>query len=92
MGRNSIWILCIHYCVIMLVELKIYNMGYLTTSIIDIITKEMFGYGFVIDKPRDVVIKVCVAIFSILVSGVYAVIHNFVKEKIKAARAAKKAA
>jgi len=92
MGRNSIWILCIHYCVIMLVELKIYNMGYLTTSIIDIITKEMFGYGFVIDKPRDVVIKVCVAIFSILVSGVYAVIHNFVKKKIKAAIAKKKEA
>ncbi len=92
MGKNSIWILCIHYCVIMLVELKIYNMGYLTTSMIDIITKEMYGYGFVIDKPKDVVIKVGVAIFSILVSGVYAVIHNFVKKKIKAAIAKKKEA
>ena len=92
MGRNSIWILCIHYCVIMLVELKIYNMGWLTSSIIDIITKEMYGYGFVIDKPRDIVIKVCVVIFSILVSGVYAVIHNFVKKKIKAAVAKKKEA
>ena len=73
----------------MLVELKLYNMGHLTTSIIDIITKEMFGYGFVIDKPKDVVIKVCVAVFSILVSGIYIVIHNFVKKKIKAAIAKK---
>ncbi|MBQ8831780.1 MAG: acyltransferase family protein [Oscillospiraceae bacterium] len=92
MGRNSIWILCIHYCVIMLVELKIYNMGYLTCSIMDIITKEMFGYGFVIDKPKDIVIKVAVAIFSILVSGVYAVLHNLVKKQIKKLTAKKKEA
>lgn len=92
MGKNTIWILCIHYCIIMLVELKVYNMGYLTCSIIDIVTKEMFGYGFAFDTKRDIVIKVLIAIFSILVSGVYAIIHNFVKKKIKAYIAKKKAA
>lgn len=92
MGRNSIWILCIHYCVIMLVELQLYNMGYLSNSLIQVVTRELFGYGFVRDTTKDVIIKVAVAVFSVLVSGVYAVIHKSVKKRIKAYYADKKSA
>ena len=92
MGRNSIWILCIHYSFIMIVELWLFNHKMLSNSLTQIVTKELFGWGFVPkDKPRDIIIKVLVSFASIGYSGIYAVIHNTIKKKIKAARAEKAA-
>ena len=91
LGRNSLWILCIHYCFIMLVELWIYTKGLLSNSLLDVVTFQLYGFGHVVDTPKDIVIKIAVALLSIGVSGVYALIHNAVKRRIKAARAAAKA-
>ena len=92
MGRNSIWILCIHYSFIMIVELWMFNHKMLSNSLTQIVTKEIFGWGFVPpDKPKDIILKVVVALASIGFSGIYAVIHNAIKKKIKAARAEKAA-
>ena len=92
MGRNSIWILCIHYSFIMIIELWLFNHKMLSNSLTQIVTKEIFGWGFVPpDKPKDIIIKVLVALASIGFSAIYAVIHSAIKRKIKAARAAKAA-
>ncbi|MBR3585137.1 MAG: acyltransferase [Oscillospiraceae bacterium] len=92
MGRNSIWILCIHYSFIMIIELWLFNHKMLSNSLTQIVTKEIFGWGFVPpDKPKDIIIKVLVALASIGFSAIYAVIHNAIKRKIKAVRAAKAA-
>ena len=90
LGRNSLWILCIHYCFIMLVELWIYTKGMLSNSLLDVVTFQLYGFGHVVDTPKDIAIKIAVALLSIGVSGVYALIHNAVKRRIKAARAAAK--
>ena len=89
LGRNSLWILCIHYCFIMLVELWIYTKGLLSNSLLDVVSFQLYGFGRVVDTPRDIAIKIAVAVVSIGVSAVYALIHNAVKRKIRAARAAK---
>ena len=92
MGRNSIWILCIHYSFIMIIELWLFNHKMLSNSLTQIVTKEIFGWGFVPpDKPKDIIIKVLVALASIGFSAIYAVIHNAIKKKIIAVRAAKAA-
>ena len=90
LGRNSLWILCIHYCFIMLVELWIYTKGLLSNSLLDVVTFQLYGFGHVVDTPKDIVIKIAVALLSIGVCGFYALIHNAVKRRIKAARAAAK--
>ena len=92
LGRNSIWILCIHYSAEMIIELWLFNHHYLTNSLIQVIMKEMYGYGYVWDTKRDIMIKVLVAVASILISAVYAVIHNSVKKAIRKHRAEKAAA
>ena len=89
LGRNSLWILCIHYCFIMLVELWIYTKGWLSNSLLDVVSNQIYGFGHVEDTPKDIVIKIAVALLSIGVSAIYAVIHNAVKKRIKAARTAK---
>lgn len=89
LGRNSLWILCIHYCFIMLVELWIYTRGWLSNSLLDVVSNQIYGFGHVEDTPKDIVIKIAVALVSIGVSAIYAVIHKAIKSRIKAARAAK---
>ena len=89
LGRNSLWILCIHYCFIMLVELWLYTKGMLSNSLLDVVSFQLYGFGHVVDTPKDIVIKIAVALLSIGVSAIYAVIHKAVKRRIKAARAAK---
>ena len=89
LGRNSLWILCIHYCFIMLVELWIYTKGLLSNSLLDVVSFQLYGFGRVVDTPRDIAIKIAVALVSIGVSAIYALIHNAVKRKVRAARAAK---
>lgn len=82
-GRNSIWILCIHYCVIMLVELYLFNHHQLTNSIMQVVAAELFGYGKVVDTTKDIFVKILVAVFSIGVSAIYAIIHNSIKKLLK---------
>lgn len=82
-GKNSIWILCIHYCVIMLVELVLFNKGILSNSINQVVAVELFGYGHVSDTKKDIIIKIAIAVLSIVISGIYALIHNYIKGKIK---------
>ena len=84
LGRNSLWILCIHYCLIMLVELWLYTKGQLTNSLLDVVSFQLYGYGKVVDTPKDFIIKVAVALLSIGVSALYALAHNAVKRRIKA--------
>ncbi|MBQ8974254.1 MAG: acyltransferase family protein [Oscillospiraceae bacterium] len=88
LGRNSLWILCIHYTAIMLIELALYNAGALTNSIMDIVAQQIYGYGNASDTALDIVLKVTVAIASIGISAIYALIHNKVKRAIKSRRAA----
>jgi fucose 4-O-acetylase-like acetyltransferase len=91
LGRNSIWILCIHYCAIMLIELQLYNMKILSNSIMQIVAATIYGYGHVTDKATDIIVKILVAAASIGISAVYALIHNAVKGKVKKAIANRKA-
>ena len=91
LGRNSLWILCIHYCAIMLIELQLFNMHVLSNSIMQIVAATIFGYGRVVDKPMDIVIKILVAVASIGISAIYVLIHNSVKGAVKKAIAKKKA-
>ena len=84
LGRNSLWILCIHYCFIMLVELWIYTKGMLSNSLLDVVSSQLYGYPVTPDKPKDVAIKIAVALVSIGVSAVYALAHNAVKRRAKA--------
>ena len=88
LGQNSIWILCIHYCAIMLMELYLYNHKVLSNSIMDVVAVELFGFGKVTDKPKDVAVKVAVALVSIGLSAIYALIHKSVKKAIKSRKAA----
>ncbi len=83
LGKNSLWILCIHYCFIMLVELWLYTKGLLSNSLLDVVSNQLYGFGVVVDKPLDIVIKCIVAIISICVSALYVLAHNAVKKKIK---------
>ena len=86
LGRNSLWILCIHYCFIMLVELWLYTKGMLSNSLLDVVSNQLYGFGRVSDTGRDIALKCAVAIVSIGVSAVYALVHNAVKSRIRAAR------
>jgi len=92
LGRNTIWILCIHYSAEMILELWLYNHHKLTNSLIQVITKELYGWGYVFDTRRDIVTKVAVAVVSILISAVYALIHTSVKKAIRKRRGEKAAA
>lgn len=83
LGRNTIWILCIHYSAIMLIELWLFNHKVLSNSLIQVITVELYGYGIVKDKPSDIVIKILVALLSIGLSAIYVAIHKAVKNAIK---------
>ena len=91
LGRNSLWILCIHYCFIMLVELWLYTKGQLTNSLLDVVSNQMYGVGKVSDTPKDFAIKVGVALVSIGVSAVYALAHTAVKRRLIARINARKA-
>ena len=84
LGRNSLWILCIHYCFIMLVELWLYTKGFLTNSLLDVVSSQLFGFPVAPDQPKDIVIKIAVAAASIGVSALYVLAHNAVKRRIKA--------
>ncbi len=88
LGRSSLWILCIHYAAIMIIELWLFNHKVLSNSIIQVIMKEMYGWGLVRDTTKDIIVKVLVAFASIGIGGIYAVIHNAVKKAIKSKRAA----
>ena len=83
LGRNSLWILCIHYCFIMLVELWLYTKGALSNSLLDVVSNQIYGYGNVADKPMDIAVKAAVAVVSIGVSALYAAAHNAVKRRAK---------
>lgn len=88
LGRNSLWILCIHYCFIMLIELWIYTKGFLSNSLLDVVSSQLYGFPVAPDKPKDIVIKVAVAAVSISVSALYVLAHNAVKQRIKARKGA----
>ena len=90
LGKNSIWILCIHYVVIMLIELKLFNMKVLSNSIMQVVAVSIYGFGSVKDNLQDIIVKSVVAVLSIGVSGVYAVIHNLVKNNIKKLKSKRK--
>jgi fucose 4-O-acetylase-like acetyltransferase len=83
LGKNSIWILCIHYAVIMLVELKLFNMHVLTNSIMQVVAVSIYGYGRVTDTAKDIIVKILTALFSIGVSAIYALIHSRIKGALK---------
>lgn len=83
LGRNSLWILCIHYCFIMLVELWLYTKGCLSNSLLDVVSSQLYGMPVRPDQPKDIAIKVAVALLSIGVSALYALAHNAVKRKAK---------
>ena len=84
LGRNSLWILCIHYCFIMLAELWIYTKGQLSNSLLDVVSSQLYGMPVAPDKPKDIAIKCAVALVSVAVSAVYALAHNAVKRRIRA--------
>ena len=73
-----------HYCFIMLVELWLYTKGQLSNSLLDVVSSQLYGYPVTPDKPKDIVIKIAVALVSIGVSAVYALAHNAVKRRAKA--------
>ena len=83
LGRNSLWILCIHYCFIMLVELWLYTKGILSNSLLDVVSSQLYGTPVKPDKPGDIAIKIAVALVSIGVSALYAALHNAAKRKAK---------
>lgn len=87
LGKNSLWILCIHYCFIMLVELWLYTKGALSNSLLDVVSQQIYGYGAAVDKPKDIAIKIAVAVISIGVSALYAAAHNAVKRRARAIQA-----
>lgn len=90
-GQNSIWILCIHYAVIMLIELKLFNLKLLSNSIMQVVAVALFGFGWVRDTPRDILLKSAVALLSIGISALYVLLHKRVKRALKA-KARQKAA
>ena len=83
LGRNSLWILCIHYCFIMLVELWLYTKGALSNSLLDVVSNQLYGFPVAPDQPKDIAIKLAVAAVSIGVSAVYVLAHNAVKRRAK---------
>ncbi len=91
LGRNTLWILCIHYGLIMLVEMALFNRGALSVSIFTIITNSLYAGTYwvvpVQETPSDIAIKICVAAMTIAVSAVFTIIFNRVKAKIKASAA-----
>ena len=91
LGQNSLWILCIHYTAIMLIELQLFNMKILSNSIMQVVATALFGYGKVSDTPKDIIVKILVALVSVGISAIYAVIHKSVKQGIKSAKARKAA-
>ena len=86
LGRNSLWILCIHYCFIMLVELWLYTKGQLSNSLLDVVSSQLYGMPVAPDKPKDIAIKIAVALVSIGVSAVYVAVHKAVKRRLRARR------
>ncbi len=86
LGRNSLWILCIHYCFIMLAELWIYTKGQLSNSLLDVVSSQLYGMPVAPDKPKDIAIKCAVALVSIGVSAVYALAHSAVKRRLREKR------
>ena len=86
-GRNSIWILCIHYVAIMLIELKLFNMKLLSNSIMQVVAVALFGYGRVVDTTQDILLKSAVALASIGISAIYALLHQRIKTAVKARKA-----
>ena len=83
LGRNSLWILCIHYCFIMLVELWLYTKGALSNSLLDVVSNQLYGFPVAPDQPKDIAIKLAVAAVSIGVSAMYVLAHNAVKRRAK---------
>lgn len=90
-GQNSIWILCIHYAVIMLIELKLFNLKLLSNSIMQVVAVALFGFGWVRDTPQDILLKSAVALLSIGISAIYVLLYKRVKRAVKA-KARQKAA
>jgi len=88
LGRNTIWILCIHYSAIMLIELWLYNHKVLSNSLIQVITVQLYGYGVVKDKASDIIVKILVALLSIGLSAIYICIHKAVKKAVMKKKAA----
>ncbi len=86
LGRNSLWILCIHYCFIMLVELWLFTKGCMSNSLLDVVSSQLFGYPVKPDTPKDILIKIGVAVISILLSAVFVVIRGAVMKRIKGNR------
>ena len=82
-GKNSLWILCVHYCVIMLLELWLYTKGQLSNSLLDVVNFQLYGFGKVSDTPKDIAIKISVALVSVGAGALYAVIHGAVKGWLK---------
>ena len=95
MGRISIWILCIHYTFIFLGEMWLYNHRIISVSIFDVVTQQLYSsewFPIILhETPSDIIVKICLALVSILVAGLYALIHNKVKAAVKAKLAARKA-
>jgi len=88
LGRNSLWILCIHYCFIMLVELWLYTKGCLSNSLLDVVSSQLYGMPVAPDTPKDIAVKIAVAAASVGVSALYALAHGAVKQRIKKFRKA----
>ena len=75
----------------MLIELQLFNMKILSNSIMQVVATALFGYGKVSDTPKDIIVKILVALVSVGISAIYAVIHKSVKQGIKSAKARKAA-
>lgn len=88
LGRNSLWILCIHYCFIMLVELWLYTKGCLSNSLLDVVSSQLYGMPVAPDTAKDIAVKIAVAAASIGVSALYTLAHGAVKQRIKKIREA----
>ncbi len=88
LGRNSLWILCIHYCFIMLAELWLYTKGCLSNSLLDVVSSQLYGFPVAPDQPKDIAIKIAVAAVSIGVSAVYVMVHKAVKQRIRKSKEA----
>ena len=88
LGRNSLWILCIHYCFIMLVELWLYTKGCLSNSLLDVVSSQLYGMPVAPDTAKDIAVKIAVAAASIGVSALYTLAHGAVKQRTKKIREA----
>ena len=90
LGRNTLWILCIHYGLIMMIEMWLFNHNILKISIFDVITNQLYAGTLwarpVHDTPTDVLLKIMTAALSIVISGVFAVIQRKISARIRSAR------